>query len=87
MRALWNTYARALGMLKSELWLTIFLVAANVGVAVLQLAEPVLFGRVVDALASGYESFPLIGLWAFLGFLSVVVSFLLEVWSEMLSLG
>jgi glucan exporter ATP-binding protein len=85
MIALWNTYARALGMLKSELWLAVFLVLANIGVAILQLAEPVLFGRVVDALARGYESFPLIGLWAFLGFLSVLVSVFLAVWADRLA--
>jgi hypothetical protein len=68
MKAILQAYWRALVMLRSELWLAVFLVVANVGVAVLQLAEPVLFGRVVDALARGYESFPLIGLWAILGF-------------------
>ena len=85
MIVLWNTYSRALGMLKSEFWLAIFLVLANVGVAILQLAEPVLFGRVVDALARGSESFPLIGVWAFLGFLSVLVSVFLAVWADRLA--
>lgn len=85
MATLLKTYYRALTMLRSELWLTIFLVLANVGVAVLQLAEPILFGRVVDALATGYESFPLIGVWAFLGFLSVLASVFLAVWADRLA--
>src|SRR4029453_17914783 len=46
---------------------------------------PVILGRVVDALARGYESFPLIGLWAFLGFLSVVASVFLSVWADRLA--
>lgn len=83
--SLLKTYRRALTMLRSELSLTIFLVLANVGVAILQLAEPILFGRVVDALARGYESFPLIGLWAFLGFLGVLVSVFLAVWADRLA--
>ncbi len=83
--AILQAYRRALEMLRSEFWLATFLVLANVGVAVLQLAEPVLFGRVVDALARGYESFPLIGLWAFLGFLSVLVSVFLAVWADRLA--
>jgi ATP-binding cassette, subfamily B, beta-glucan exporter len=85
MIGIFNAYRRALAMLRSEFWLAVFLVMANVGVAVLQLAEPVLFGRVVDALARGYEAFPLIGLWAFLGFLSVVVSVFLAVWADRLA--
>jgi ATP-binding cassette subfamily B protein len=85
MKAILQAYWRALVMLRSELWLAVFLVVANVGVAVLQLAEPVLFGRVVDALARGYESFPLIGLWAILGFLSVLMSVFLAVWADRLA--
>ncbi len=85
MTAIFKTYWRALAMLRAEQWLTLSLVAANVGVAVLQLAEPVLFGRVVDALARGYEAFPLIGLWAFLGFLSVLASVFLAVWADRLA--
>jgi ATP-binding cassette, subfamily B, beta-glucan exporter len=85
MMAILQAYRRALEMLRSEFWLATFLVLANVGVAILQLAEPVLFGRVVDALARGYESFPLIGLWAFLGFLSVLVSVFLAVWADRLA--
>ena len=82
---MFQAYWRALAMLRSERWLTIVLVAANVGVAVLQLAEPVLFGRVVDALARGYEAFPLIGIWAILGFLSVLASVFLAVWADRLA--
>jgi glucan exporter ATP-binding protein len=60
-------------------------VLANISVAVLQLAEPVLFGWVVDALARGYEAFPLIGLWAVLGFLSVLAGVGQAVWADRLA--
>jgi ATP-binding cassette, subfamily B, beta-glucan exporter len=85
MIAIIKAYRRALAMLGAERWLAAFLVAANVGVGILQLAEPVLFGRVVDALAKGSESFPLIGLWALLGFLSVLMSVFLAVWADRLA--
>lgn len=85
MNAILTAYGRALGMLRAEFWLAIVLAMANVGVAVLQLAEPVLFGWVVDALARGSGAFPLIGLWAFLGFLSVVAGVFLAVWADRLA--
>ena len=85
MKALLYTYRRALGMLRSELWLTAFLVLANAVLAVLHLAEPILFGKVVDALAGGTQAFPLIGLWAFLGFFGVVASVFLAVWADRLA--
>lgn len=85
MKALVQTYRRALGILKSELALTSFLVVASAALAVLQLAEPILFGRVVDALAGGAESYPIIGLWAFLGFFGLVTSVFLSVWADRLA--
>jgi ATP-binding cassette subfamily B protein len=85
MIALVRTYRRALAMLASERWLALFLVLANISLGILQLAEPVLFGRVVDALASGYQAFPLIGLWAALGIASVLASVFLAVWADRLA--
>jgi ATP-binding cassette subfamily B protein len=85
MKQLLLCYGRALGLLRSEARLTIFLVVANAVLGVLQLAEPILFGRVVDALAGGEQSFPLIGLWAVLGFFGVVASVVLAVWADRLA--
>ncbi len=65
--ALLDTYGRALGLLKPEWRVASGLAAANVVIGVVQLAEPVLFGRVVDAVASGRPALHLIGLWAVLG--------------------
>ena len=61
-------YKRALSLLAPEKWLAMALAAAGVVVAMVQLAEPVLFGRVVDALNRGDGAFAYIGLWAALGF-------------------
>ena len=80
-----QTYLRALGMLASEKWLAIGLVLANVAIGLVQLAEPVLFGRVVDALAGGEEAFPLIGLWAALGLFSILASVVVAVAADRLA--
>ena len=44
-------YGRVLGLLGPQSWLGIVLALANVALAGAQLAEPVLFGRIIDALA------------------------------------
>jgi ATP-binding cassette subfamily B protein len=63
---LW-TYGRALTLLGEERGVVLLLIAANVALGLVQLAEPVLFGRVVDALGNSEPVFQLIGLWAVLG--------------------
>ncbi len=49
--SLLQLYLRALGQLSPEKGLAVTLVAANVALAAAQFAEPVLFGRIIDALA------------------------------------
>ena len=44
-------YGRVLGLLGPQAWLGIVLALANVALAGAQLAESVLFGRIIDALA------------------------------------
>lgn len=80
-----QTYLRALGLLASEKWLAIGLVVANVAIGLVQLAEPVLFGRVVDALAGGKEAYPLIALWAALGLFSILASVVVAVAADRLA--
>jgi ATP-binding cassette subfamily B protein len=65
--ALLRTYLRALAFLRAERRMAIGLAAANVALALVQLAEPVLFGAVVDSIDIGGAVFELIGLWALLG--------------------
>jgi len=68
------TYFRALSMLRTEKGLSVALVLSNVAIAAIQLAEPVLFGRVIDALTGGREAFRDIGLWAVLGLIGIAAS-------------
>ena len=44
-------YLRVLGLLGADVRLAITLAAANIALAVAQFVEPVLFGRIVDALS------------------------------------
>src|SRR6516225_7328105 len=78
-------YFRALGLLASERWLALALGIAAVAIAAVQLAEPVLFGRVVDALSKGEEAFPIIGLWALLGLGNIGASAALAVMADRLA--
>jgi ATP-binding cassette subfamily B protein len=78
-------YIRALGMLAAERWLSIALVLAGIAIAVVQLAEPILFGRVVDALSKGEQAFPIIGLWATLGLFNIFATAVLAILSDRLA--
>ena len=80
-----TVYKRALSLLAGERWLCIGLVFANAAVGLLQLAEPVFFGWIVDALASGKPTFGLIALWALLGFFSILASVLVAISADRLA--
>ncbi len=80
-----KTYSRAVGLLMSERWLAVALALAGVAVGIVQLAEPILFGRVVDALTRSGEALPLIGIWAALGLFSIVASVIAAVWADRLA--
>ena len=62
-----RTYCRALALLRDDRAVVALLTSANIALGLVQLAEPVLFGRVVDALGNGGPVFELIGVWAVLG--------------------
>jgi ATP-binding cassette subfamily B protein len=78
-------YRRALAMLGPDIPLAALLTAASVFIAIVQLAEPVLFGRVVDALSQGGAAFPIIGLWALLGFFGIIAGVSVSVLSDRLA--
>lgn len=67
-------YARAIGLLGPERNFALGLTLTGVALAFLQLAEPLLFGRVIDALTKGGEAMPLVALWAGLGFAGVAAN-------------
>jgi len=78
-------YRRALGMLAAERTLAIVLAAASVAIGIVQLAEPILFGRVVDALSRGEGAFATIALWAALGLFGILASVIVAVYADRLA--
>jgi ATP-binding cassette subfamily B protein len=82
---LFRTYVRALGMLGSERWLSIALIAANAAIGIVALIEQVLFGHVVDALAQGVGAFPLIAAWAAFGLFAILAGVVVAVSADRLA--
>ncbi|MEW5963738.1 MAG: glucan ABC transporter ATP-binding protein/ permease [Pseudomonadota bacterium] len=80
-----QVYARAIAMLAPERSVVAMLAVGSLAVAGVQLAEPVLFGRVVDSLSKGSDTLPLIGLWAALGLFGILASVLVAVLSDRLA--
>ena len=80
-----QVYRRALALLAAERTLTVWVAVSGIVVAAVQLAEPVLFGRVVDALSRGQEAFPTIGLWAALGMFGIIASVVVAVVADRLA--
>ena len=83
--SLFGLYTRALGMLKAERGLAVLLAIASVAIGLVQLAEPILFGRVVDALSRGEGAFPTIALWAALGLFGILASVVVAVFADRLA--
>ncbi len=80
-----QVYKRTLALLASERSLTTTLTGAGVAIAVVQLAEPILFGWVVDALSKGQGAFSIIGLWAALGLFGIVASMIVAIAADRLA--
>ena len=78
-------YVRALRALAPEKGLAAGLTLAGVVIAAIQLAEPILFGRVVDALSHGLGALPYIGLWAALGLFGIAANVLVAIHSDRLA--
>ncbi len=78
-------YSRALALLTPQKGLAIGLALASTLIGLLQLAEPVLFGWVVDALSKGQAAFPIIALWAALGLVGVAASVVVSVYADRLA--
>lgn len=78
-------YRRSLALLAPEKFLAIGLAAAGVVIAAIQLAEPILFGRVVDALSQKADPFMLIALWAALGLFGIIANVVVATYSDRLA--
>ena len=80
-----QVYKRTLGLLATERSVTVWVAISGMAIAVVQLAEPLLFGRVVDALSRGQEAFPIIGIWAALGIFGIVAGVIVAVVADRLA--
>jgi ATP-binding cassette, subfamily B, beta-glucan exporter len=82
---IFDIYKRALSLLSAEKYLAFALAAAGVIIAAVQLAEPVLFGRVVDAMNTGEGAFGYIALWAALGIFGILAGVVVATYSDRLA--
>ncbi len=81
----WDIYKRAMAMLVVERRQTVGLIICGIALGVVPIAEQVLLARVVDALALGKGAFPIIGLWAVLGFIGIIAGVIVAVMADRLS--
>jgi ATP-binding cassette, subfamily B, beta-glucan exporter len=83
--SVWTIYKRALAMLVVERGQTIGVVLAGIALGIVPIAEQVLLARVVDALAQGKGAFPIIALWAVLGFVGIFAGVVVAVMADRLA--
>ena len=83
--SIWDIYKRALAMLVVERRQTIGVVLSGIALGVVPIGEQVLLARVVDALAKGQGAFPIIGLWAVLGFVGIIAGVIVAVMADRLA--
>jgi ATP-binding cassette, subfamily B, beta-glucan exporter len=91
MQRFFRLYGRVIGLLAPERGLVIVLTVANLAVAAMQFAEPMLFGRVVDLL-TGSSQRPagdvwrdaaiVLGIWGLVGLANVVGSILVALYAD-----
>jgi ATP-binding cassette subfamily B protein len=81
----WEIYKRALGMLGVERWRTVSVAIAGVMVALVQLAEPILLARAVDAIASKQNALGIILMWALLGVFGIIAGVAVAVLADRLA--
>ncbi|KAB2919473.1 MAG: glucan ABC transporter ATP-binding protein/ permease [Hyphomicrobiaceae bacterium] len=83
--SIWQIYKRALALLLVERAQTFWLVLAGIALGIVPIAEGVLLGRVVDALALGQGAFPIIGLWAVFGLVGILAGVIVAVMADRLA--
>ena len=89
-----RVYGRVLRLLWPERRLAVALVAGNVGIAGIAFLEPILFGRVIDVLATSTErsaaenwgqTMRLVGIWSVVGAVGIVSSILVALHADRMS--
>jgi len=70
--SLFEIYWRALRYLGADRRRVAFICAANIVLAVVAIAEPILFGRIIDAISDKRDLVPTLALWAGLGAFNII---------------
>ena len=70
--SLLQVYARALRYLSADGPKVALICAANVVLAIVTIAEPILFGRIIDAITDKTDVFPTMALWASFGAFNII---------------
>ena len=78
-------YQRAIRLIGTERRTAIGLAAAGSVLALLQFAEPLLFGHVIDALTHDQPALAWVGLWAAFGFISVAANIVIALQADRLA--
>ena len=78
-------YLRAIGLVGPDKGLAVGLAIAGIVLAFLGFAEPILFGKVVDALTKGGAAMGLVGVWAGLGFLGIAAGIFVSLHADRLA--
>lgn len=67
-----QVYWRALGYLAADKKRVLLICAANVSLAIVTILEPILFGRIIDAISERTDVVPKLALWAGLGAFNII---------------
>ncbi|TIL48390.1 glucan ABC transporter ATP-binding protein/ permease [Mesorhizobium sp.] len=70
--SLLQIYWRALGYLAADRKRVAFICGADVALAIIAILEPIMFGRVIDAISDSGSVFSTLGLWAGIGVFNVI---------------
>jgi ATP-binding cassette subfamily B protein len=80
-----NVFVRAIARLRPERAKALSLVSAGALVALLQVVEPVLFGKAVNGLTSGKDPLPFVALWCGISVLSFVAGMVISLGADRLT--
>jgi glucan exporter ATP-binding protein len=83
--SIWDVYKRALSMLVVERTQTFWVVLSGIALGIVPIAEGVLLGQVVNALALGQGAFPIIALWALFGLIGIMAGVVVAVTADRLA--
>ena len=83
--SIWEVYKRALVDARRRAPPNLWVVLAGIALGIVPIAEGVLLGRVVNALALGQGAFPIIGLWALFGLVGILAGVVVAVMADRLA--